>query len=92
MKGLIDTILLEKAPTILIKRIILFFHQFTEVVDEEEDDWDLSSLEEENPVPLKEVKTGAAIEKNDASATSMVHAWGTPMGKLTKEEGIFVVG
>ncbi|KAJ6660865.1 hypothetical protein lerEdw1_017022 [Lerista edwardsae] len=66
--------------------------KFTEVVEEEEDDWDLSSLEEENPVPLKEAKTGAAIEKNDASATSMVHAWGMPMGKLTKEEGIFVVG
>lgn len=62
--------------------------KFTEVVEEEEDDWDLSSLEEENPLPVKEVKTAAAIAKNDTSATSMVHAWGIPMGKLTKEEGL----
>ncbi|XP_066478129.1 cilium assembly protein DZIP1 isoform X2 [Tiliqua scincoides] len=64
--------------------------KFSGVIEEKEDDWDLSSLEEENPFLAKdeEVKTGAALEKNDASATSMVHAWGTPMGKLTKEDGL----
>ncbi|XP_053166113.1 cilium assembly protein DZIP1 isoform X2 [Hemicordylus capensis] len=64
--------------------------KFTGVVDEDEDDWDLSSLEEENPLPAKDekVKTEAAIEKNDANATTMVQAWGTAMGKATKEEGL----
>ncbi|XP_061486073.1 cilium assembly protein DZIP1 isoform X2 [Rhineura floridana] len=75
-------------------------------VEEEEDDWDLSSLEDEKPMPAKDeklmpakgekvllgkdetVKNAAAIEKKDSNVTSMVHAWGTPMGKPTKEEGL----
>ncbi|XP_054830997.1 cilium assembly protein DZIP1 isoform X1 [Eublepharis macularius] len=51
--------------------------KFTGVVDDDEDDWDFSSLEEENPLPTK-------VEKVKNGAVSMVH----PFGKLTKEEGL----
>ncbi|XP_048349756.1 cilium assembly protein DZIP1 isoform X2 [Sphaerodactylus townsendi] len=58
--------------------------KFTGVVDE--DDWDLSSLEEENPLLAKDekVKNGAAIKKDSSNTVSMAH----PVGKLTKKEGI----
>uniref|UniRef100_A0A8D0H6J6 Cilium assembly protein DZIP1 n=1 Tax=Sphenodon punctatus TaxID=8508 RepID=A0A8D0H6J6_SPHPU len=53
--------------------------KFTEVDDE---DWDISSVEEESSLIAKDDRdqTGAAIQKNDSNG--MVHAWGAPKGKL----------
>ncbi|XP_062983472.1 cilium assembly protein DZIP1 [Elgaria multicarinata webbii] len=64
--------------------------KFTRVEDEDDDDWDLSSLEDEKPLLAKEekVKNVAALEKNDSNVTSMPHAWGAPMGKSPKDEGL----
>nr|XP_056718110.1 cilium assembly protein DZIP1 [Euleptes europaea] len=60
--------------------------KFTGVLDEDEDDWDLSSLEEDSPLPAKDekVKNGAAIKKDHSNTVSVVR----PVGKLTKAEGL----
>ncbi|XP_060091218.1 cilium assembly protein DZIP1 [Heteronotia binoei] len=58
--------------------------KFTGVMEEDEDDWDLSSLEEETSLPAKDakVRNGAATKKDDTNTTSAVQ----PVGKLTKTE------
>lgn len=58
--------------------------QFTGVVDEDEEDWILSSLEEEIPLPAKD---GTATKKDNTNAITVVH----PIGKLAKKEGILIV-
>nr|XP_014431525.1 zinc finger protein DZIP1 isoform X4 [Pelodiscus sinensis] len=61
--------------------------KFTEVDD---DDWDISSVEEENCLLAKDGREqkGTAVLKNSESNTaSMVHAWGVPKTNLPKEEG-----
>lgn len=55
---------------------------------EEEEEEEEEVVEHRLPVKDEEVNTGASLEKNDVNATTTVHAWGTPMGKITKEEGI----
>ncbi|XP_034273485.2 cilium assembly protein DZIP1 isoform X2 [Pantherophis guttatus] len=49
----------------------------------EEDDWDLSSLEDEKPLKDEKNKNVRAVEKNDPCAVSMTHEWGKPV----KDEG-----
>ncbi|XP_030423392.1 zinc finger protein DZIP1 isoform X4 [Gopherus evgoodei] len=61
--------------------------KFTEVDD---DDWDISSVEEENCLLAKDERgqKGTAVQKNNESNTaSMVHAWGVPKANMPKEEG-----
>ncbi|XP_032640903.1 cilium assembly protein DZIP1 isoform X3 [Chelonoidis abingdonii] len=61
--------------------------KFTEVDD---DDWDISSVEEENCLLAKDERgqKGTAVQKNNGSSTaSMVHAWGVPKANMPKEEG-----
>ncbi|XP_037751807.1 zinc finger protein DZIP1 isoform X4 [Chelonia mydas] len=61
--------------------------KFTEVDD---DDWDISSVEEENCLLAKDERgqKGTAVQKNNESNTaSMVHAWGVPKANIPKEEG-----
>ncbi|XP_038243828.1 zinc finger protein DZIP1 isoform X2 [Dermochelys coriacea] len=61
--------------------------KFTEVDD---DDWDISSVEEENCLLAKDERgqKGTAVHKNNESNTaSMVHAWGVPKANIPKEEG-----
>ncbi|XP_026524656.1 zinc finger protein DZIP1 [Notechis scutatus] len=50
---------------------------------EDEDDWDLSSLEDEKPLKDEKNKNVRAVEKNDPCAVSMTHEWGKPI----KDEG-----
>ncbi|ETE70310.1 Zinc finger protein DZIP1, partial [Ophiophagus hannah] len=50
---------------------------------EDEDDWDLSSLEDEKPLKDEKNKNVCAVEKNDPCAVSMTHEWGKPI----KDEG-----
>uniref|UniRef100_A0A8C3TAS8 Cilium assembly protein DZIP1 n=1 Tax=Chelydra serpentina TaxID=8475 RepID=A0A8C3TAS8_CHESE len=61
--------------------------KFTEVDD---DDWDISSVEEENCLLAKDERgqKGTAVQKNNESNTaSMVHAWGVTKANMPKEEG-----
>ncbi|XP_070607319.1 cilium assembly protein DZIP1-like isoform X9 [Erythrolamprus reginae] len=46
---------------------------------EDEDDWDLSSLEEEKPSKDEKNKNVPAVEKNDPCAVSMIHECGKPL-------------
>ncbi|XP_063160717.1 cilium assembly protein DZIP1 [Candoia aspera] len=55
---------------------------------EDEDDWDLSSLEDEKPLQDEKNKNVPAVEKNDSYVISMIHGWENPMGKPIKEEGL----
>ncbi|XP_058042243.1 cilium assembly protein DZIP1-like [Ahaetulla prasina] len=55
--------------------------KFTGIADE--DDWDLSSLEDEKPLKDEKNKNVRAVEKNDRCAMSMTHEWGKPI----KDEG-----
>ncbi|XP_059577103.1 cilium assembly protein DZIP1 isoform X5 [Alligator mississippiensis] len=61
--------------------------KFTEVDD---DDWDISSVEEESLLAKDERgQKGTAIQKNNGPSTiSMVQAWGAPKANMTKEEGL----
>ncbi|XP_067392937.1 cilium assembly protein DZIP1 isoform X2 [Emydura macquarii macquarii] len=59
--------------------------KFTEVDD---DDWDISSVEEEKSAKDERGQKGTAVKKNNESNTaSMVHAWGVPKTNMPKEEG-----
>ncbi|XP_025056148.1 zinc finger protein DZIP1 isoform X2 [Alligator sinensis] len=63
--------------------------KFTEV-DDDDDDWDISSVEEESLLAKDERgQKGTAIQKNYGPSTiSMVQAWGAPKANMTKEEGL----
>ncbi|KAM6446475.1 cilium assembly protein DZIP1 isoform 2-T2 [Liasis olivaceus] len=58
---------------------------------EDEDDWDLSSLEDEKLLKDEKNKNVSGVEKNDPYAISIIHGWGNPMGKPIKDEGIFML-
>ncbi|KAH0624483.1 hypothetical protein JD844_031969 [Phrynosoma platyrhinos] len=64
--------------------------KFTGVEDEDEDDWDLSSLEDEKPSPAKDekIKSVTALDKNESNAPFTPHAWRAPVGKSTNDEGL----
>ncbi|XP_032082632.1 zinc finger protein DZIP1 isoform X2 [Thamnophis elegans] len=55
--------------------------KFTHI--EDEDDWDLSSLEDEKPLKNEKNKNVRAVEKNDPGAVSTTHEGGKPI----KDEG-----
>ncbi|KFP12446.1 Zinc finger protein DZIP1, partial [Egretta garzetta] len=59
--------------------------KFTEV---DEDDWDISSVEEDFLL-MKDDRGQKAltVQKNDSNAASVVHAWGLPKTSVPKEEG-----
>ncbi|XP_042315475.1 zinc finger protein DZIP1 isoform X2 [Sceloporus undulatus] len=63
--------------------------KFTGVEDEDDDDWDLSSLEDK-PSPAEDVKIKSvtALEKNESNTLFTPHGWGAPVGKSTKDEGL----
>ncbi|NXL64902.1 DZIP1 protein, partial [Chordeiles acutipennis] len=60
--------------------------KFTEV---DEDDWDISSVEEDFLL-MKDDRGQKAltVQKNESNAASVVHAWGLPKKSVPKEEGL----
>ncbi|XP_049671944.1 cilium assembly protein DZIP1 [Accipiter gentilis] len=60
--------------------------KFTEV---DEDDWDISSVEEDFLL-MKDDRGQKAltVQKNESNAASVVHAWGLPKTTVPKEEGL----
>ncbi|XP_030915417.1 zinc finger protein DZIP1 [Geospiza fortis] len=59
------------------------------LAEADEDDWDISSVEEDMLL-MKENRGQKAmtVQKNEASAASVVHAWGLPKKSAPKEEGL----
>ncbi|XP_062431791.1 cilium assembly protein DZIP1 [Rhea pennata] len=60
--------------------------KFTEV---DEDDWDISSVEDD--LLLMKVDRGQkalTVQKTESNAASVVHAWGLPKTSVPKEEGL----
>ncbi|NXG06569.1 DZIP1 protein, partial [Sakesphorus luctuosus] len=58
-------------------------------IEADEDDWDISSIEEDillmkNDKGQKALK----VQKNESNAASVVHAWGLPKKSVPKEEGL----
>ncbi|XP_027740064.1 zinc finger protein DZIP1 isoform X2 [Empidonax traillii] len=60
--------------------------KFTEA---DEDDWDISSIEEDILL-MKDDRGQKAltVQKNESNAASVVHAWGLPKKSAPKEEGL----
>ncbi|XP_051636564.1 cilium assembly protein DZIP1 isoform X2 [Manacus candei] len=60
--------------------------KFTEA---DEDDWDISSIEEDILL-MKDDRGQKAltVQKNESNAASVVHAWGLPKKSVPKEEGL----
>ncbi|XP_040518222.1 zinc finger protein DZIP1 isoform X2 [Gallus gallus] len=59
--------------------------KFTEA---DEDDWDISSIEEDYLLMKDNNGQKASIvQKNESNATSVVHAWGLPKKTVPKQEG-----
>ncbi|NWV24414.1 DZIP1 protein, partial [Origma solitaria] len=59
------------------------------VTEADEDDWDLSSVEED--ILLMKDDRGQkvlTVQKNEPNAVSVVHAWGLPKKSAPKEEGL----
>ncbi|XP_009576929.1 PREDICTED: zinc finger protein DZIP1-like, partial [Fulmarus glacialis] len=60
--------------------------KFSEV---DEDDWDISSVEEDFLLMKNDRGQKAlTVEKNEPNAASVVHAWGLPKTSVPKEEGL----
>ncbi|XP_035412986.1 cilium assembly protein DZIP1 isoform X1 [Cygnus atratus] len=60
--------------------------KFTEV---DEDDWDISSIEEDFLLMKNDSGQKAlTAQKNESNAASVVHAWGLPKKSVPKEEGL----
>ncbi|NWS96721.1 DZIP1 protein, partial [Mionectes macconnelli] len=60
--------------------------QFTEA---DEDDWDISSIEEDILLTKDDRGQKAlTVQKNESNAASVVHAWGLPKKSVPKEEGL----
>ncbi|XP_037233656.1 cilium assembly protein DZIP1 [Falco biarmicus] len=60
--------------------------KFTEA---DEDDWDISSVEDDFLL-MKDDRSQKAltVQKNESNAASVVHAWGLPKTSVPKEEGL----
>ncbi|XP_048789144.1 cilium assembly protein DZIP1 isoform X2 [Lagopus muta] len=59
--------------------------KFTEV---DEDDWDISSIEEDYLLMKDNSgQKGSTAQKNESNAASVVHAWGLPKKTVPKQEG-----
>ncbi|NWH65080.1 DZIP1 protein, partial [Geococcyx californianus] len=60
--------------------------KFTEADD---DDWDISSTEEDIlPMKADKGQKALAVQKNESNAASVVEAWGLPKRNTPKEEGL----
>ncbi|NWS19319.1 DZIP1 protein, partial [Pachyramphus minor] len=59
------------------------------LTEADEDDWDISSIEEDILL-MKDDKGQKALtgQKNESNAASVVHAWGLPKKSVPKEEGL----
>lgn len=57
------------------------------LTEADEDDWDISSAEEDILL-MKDDKGQKAVQKNEPNAASVVHAWGLPKKSAPKEEGL----
>ncbi|NXI81691.1 DZIP1 protein, partial [Rhipidura dahli] len=59
------------------------------LTDADEDDWDISSVEEDILL-MKDDRGQKAltVQKNEPNAASVVHAWGRPKKSAPKEEGL----
>ncbi|NXB90238.1 DZIP1 protein, partial [Vidua chalybeata] len=59
------------------------------LTEADEDDWDISSVEED-VLLMKDDRGQKAmtVEKNEPNAASVVHAWGLPKKSAPKEEGL----
>lgn len=59
-----------------------------QLTEADEDDWDISSAEEDILL-MKDDKGQKAmtVQKNEPNAASVVHAWGLPKKSAPKEEG-----
>ncbi|NXI66875.1 DZIP1 protein, partial [Anseranas semipalmata] len=56
---------------------------------EDEDDWDISSIEEDFLLMRDDSSQKAlTAQKNESNAASVVHAWGLPKKSVPKEEGL----
>ncbi|XP_064360710.1 cilium assembly protein DZIP1 isoform X3 [Dromaius novaehollandiae] len=63
--------------------------KFTEV---DEDDWDISSVEDDFLLMKADRGQKAlTVQKNESNAASVVHAWGLPKTNVPKEEGLHEV-
>ncbi|XP_009889950.1 PREDICTED: zinc finger protein DZIP1 [Charadrius vociferus] len=58
--------------------------KFTEV---DEDDWDISSVEDFLLMKDDRGQKALTVPKNESNAASVVHAWGLPKRSVPKEEG-----
>ncbi|NXM25030.1 DZIP1 protein, partial [Oxyruncus cristatus] len=69
-----------------IKKEVVKEPKFTEA---DEDDWDISSIEEDILL-MKDDRGQKAltVQKNESNAASVVHAWGLPKKSVPKEEGL----
>lgn len=81
MENLFSAALDEKGR----KKYAFYLCQFTEA---DEDDWDISSIEEDYLLMKDNNGQKASIvQKNESNATSVVHAWGLPKKTVPKQEG-----
>ncbi|XP_050188460.1 cilium assembly protein DZIP1 isoform X2 [Myiozetetes cayanensis] len=59
------------------------------VTEADEDDWDISSIEEDILLTKDDRGQKAlTVQKNESNAASVVHAWGLPKKSAPKEEGL----
>ncbi|NWV70923.1 DZIP1 protein, partial [Malurus elegans] len=59
------------------------------LTEADEDDWDISSVEEDIlSIKNDRVQKALTVQKNEPSAASVVHAWGLPKKSAPKEEGL----
>ncbi|NWX21905.1 DZIP1 protein, partial [Aegotheles bennettii] len=59
--------------------------KFTEA---DEDDWDISSIEDFLLMKDDKGQKALTVQKNESNAASVVHAWGLPKTSAPKEEGL----
>ncbi|NXG53344.1 DZIP1 protein, partial [Psilopogon haemacephalus] len=58
------------------------------LADADEDDWDISSIEEDLLMKDGRGQKVFTVPKNESNAASVVHAWGLPKTSGPKEEGL----
>ncbi|XP_063999960.1 cilium assembly protein DZIP1 isoform X2 [Pogoniulus pusillus] len=56
--------------------------------DADEDDWDISSIEEDLLMKDERGQKALTVPRNESNAASVVHAWGLPKTSVPREEGL----
>lgn len=70
------------------EKMHFFFFSPYQLTEVDEDDWDISSIEEDFLLMKNDSGQKAlTAQKNEANAASVVHAWGLPKKSVPKEEG-----